>query len=69
MVMNQLHGNKTKTVYFINHPLETIVNTEKLIFWVEEYIDRTESWIIKLDNNVEMCRYNVKDVTKIEWLL
>ena len=69
MVMNNLHGKKIKTVFFVHHPAEVMSSTLQLMFWIEEYADRTESWVVELENNIEICRYNIKDITKIVWLL
>ena len=68
MAMPSLHGKRIKCVYLINHPVEKNIDGQ-LLFWVEDYGDRTESWVVKLVNNVEICRYNIIDVSKIEWLL
>lgn len=69
MAIDYLQAKKIKTVYFVNHPSYQASSKVQLIFWVDTFEDITESWIVQSEGGVEVCRYSVKDVTKIEWLL
>ena len=63
-----MHGRKIRQLVLNDETTITSSSEFQLIFWRESYEGCFgDSWVVRLENNIEVGRYGLTDLFYIEW--